>query len=101
MYDGTAAYNPMYDNADIFDVRSYDKPMTHVQFVQVDEKSSKSYLLEDTDRQKKLCMRLKETINAGYPNGVSSDKVMISGYRGCAIKQQSICYIWIRAGDRF
>ena len=83
LYDGTAAYNPMYDNADIFDVRSYDKPMTHVQFVQVDEKSSKSYLLEDTDRQKKLCMRLKETINAGYPNGVSSDKVMISGYRGC------------------
>lgn len=44
IFDGTASINPMYDNKDLFDIRHYEKPKTHVGFVHLDEKMSKTYL---------------------------------------------------------
>lgn len=44
LFDGTGSVNPMYDNRDIFEVRQYSKPQTHVGFIHLDEKMSKTFL---------------------------------------------------------
>ena len=92
IYDGTAAINPMYDNADIFQKIEYHKPKTHVKFVQLDEKCTKTYLAQEQNRN-----RLYQLVNNilweryGLSNGreytginLDPSSLMISSFLGCA-----------------
>lgn len=92
IYDGTAAINPMYDNPNIFQKIEYNKPKTHVKFVQLDEKCTKTYLTQEANRN-----RLYQLVNNilweryGINNGrdytginLNPDSLMISSFLGCA-----------------
>ena len=92
IYDGTAAINPMYDNTDIFKKIEYQKPKTHVKFVQIDEKCTKTYLAQEQNRN-----RLYQLVNNilweryGLSNGreyagidLDPKSLMISSFLGCA-----------------
>lgn len=94
IYDGTSHIDPMYDNGDIFQKISYEKPKTHVRFIHLDEKSSKTHL-ENTENAEKLCDYVAREIWDLYGNKVSMstnqpflnidlNKIMISTFKQCS-----------------
>ena len=81
LFDGTGGINPMYDNKDIFEVRQYEKPKTHVGFVQLDEKMSKTFL-QDGRNIDRLYERVSDFLLETYgPQNLNSRKIMISGFK--------------------
>ncbi len=65
LFDGTGNINPMYDNNDIFEVRQYEKPKTHVGFIQLDEKMSKTFL-QDGRKLDRLYKRFSDFLLEKY-----------------------------------
>lgn len=84
IFDGTARINPMYDNKELFDVRHYEKPKTHVGFVHLDEKMSKTYL-NGKGAADHLYKRMRDFLTDTYGvERLNPAKIMVSG-----IKQHS------------
>ena len=94
IYDGTSHIDPMYDNEEIFQKISYEKPKTHVRFIHLDEKSSKTHL-ENTGNAEKLCNYVAHEIWDLYGNKASMaenqpflnidlNKIMISTFKQCS-----------------
>ncbi len=82
IFDGTGHINPMYDNADLFDIRHYDKPKTHVGFIQLDEKMSKKYL-EKGSNADNLYGRMREFLMETYgKERLNPADIMVSGFKG-------------------
>ena len=81
LFDGTGEVNPMYDNKDIFEIRQYSKPQTHVGFVQLDEKMSKTFL-QDGRNIDRLYERVSDFLLETYgPQNLNPRKIMISGFK--------------------
>lgn len=81
LFDGTGSVNPMYDNRDIFEVRQYSKPQTHVGFIHLDEKMSKTFL-QDGRNIDRLYERVSDFLLETYgPQNLNPRKIMISGFK--------------------
>ena len=71
----------MYDNRDIFEVRQYEKPRTHVGFIHWDEKMSKTFL-QDGRNLDRLYERVSSFLLETYgPQNLNPRKIMISGFK--------------------
>lgn len=81
IYDGTASLDPVYDNKDIFDVVKYDKPKTHVKIVQMDERTNRSYVVNNMTTHSMIASNMRRYFTQKIDKReVTPEDIMISGY---------------------
>lgn len=81
IFDGTGHINLAYDNVELFEVKHYDKPRTHVGFLQMDEKMSKTFL-QGAGNADRLYGRMHDFLVKTYgKENLNPEKIMISGLK--------------------
>lgn len=81
IYDGTASLDPVYDNKDIFHIVKYDKPKTHVKIVQMDEKTNRSYIINNMADHSLIANNMRAYFVNKIDSGeIGPGDIMVSGY---------------------